>query len=274
MQVCESLLKEHEQIEEILNDLTNVMETITTPETLSTEKIAHLKTLSKAIEKHFKIHFACEEQGLFPVLSHYHPMDLMELEHETLISLKEGFDNFLHNDNLSSTYISSLCESAKTLTKEILDHVGRENVGIFPMAERDLSEAEKQYVVSKMDSIRKQADSLPAPQVPERHFQVAQFDLDTPPEKNVAIDAILSGEHFLVKEVTLRPNQSLGTHFTKEPAALICLEGEGFFLSDNNKIPLQKGSIVTLDRRLLHSVEAKTLCRFGLLKWVSPATVN
>jgi hemerythrin-like domain-containing protein/quercetin dioxygenase-like cupin family protein len=263
MQVCESLIREHREMEGFL-DLLEKKFSRFSPGTISFDRMAEVAELLETINHHMKVHFSCEEHGLFPVLSKYHPMDLMEIEHESIIELKRLLDEGVQR---SPESLENLQAISRQFIRELQDHIGREDFGIFPMAERDLSATEKETVVAKMDQIRAQAVSLPDLAVPERHFKWAQCDLTRIPEKAVTLETLLKDEEVMVKEIILKPGAALPSHRTMLPVALVCLKGEAHFIANGEKVVLQPGGVFVLDKRLLHSVEAVSLCYLCVIQW-------
>jgi hemerythrin-like domain-containing protein len=148
--VCESLIAEHRQMEKLLLALAQA---------LKAEDSGSVRQVLARIKPEMDLHFACEEQALFLAVSPYHSMDLMEAEHEELMALREVI---LSTAGLTTVNSAVLDESAWLTIKttghrfieEMLDHIGREDAGIFPACERALTEAEKQTVLGKMASLR------------------------------------------------------------------------------------------------------------------------
>lgn len=266
MDVCAVLIQEHRDMEHLLEQFDKSLADLINGS--GDEKALYAaKGLADTINQHIKVHFASEEQGLFPVLSVHHPMDLMELEHEHIIELKQQVDELLQRFNGQPDQRESLQTVGRQFIRELLDHIGREDHGIFPMAERDMNDSEKHKALKAMDAVHAEAETLPALEVPERGFKVVSCDMARLPEKDILLETLIKEPQVSVKELVLKPGVQMSTHRTMEPAALICLEGEGYFLAGEEKVLLTPGKVVVLDKRLLHSVEAVSMCRFCIVKW-------
>lgn len=154
LEVCESLIREHRAMEVLLEQLEYGLQNIACDSPAS--KKAVLTTMLR-IEPEMNTHFACEEQALFPGVSPYHPMGLMEVEHVELLALRDSLLALLRQQELSAADVSRVQEIGNQFISEMLDHIGREDAGIFPTCEQALSDDEKQVIIAEMDRIREEA---------------------------------------------------------------------------------------------------------------------
>jgi len=137
-------------MEKLLEDLKNRLES---------QDLESISSIMKRIAPEMDTHFACEERALFPAVSPYHPMDLMEAEHESLMSLRESLFKSLRLEAFSEQQWTEqqwfdLKATATRFINEMLDHIGREDAGIFPACERALTADQKQRVIAEMELIR------------------------------------------------------------------------------------------------------------------------
>lgn len=148
LQVCLSLLEEHRQMEALLEKLDGLLAGL--PETL-----AETREMVERIAGEMDLHFACEEEVLFPEVSPYHPMDLMEAEHVELMALRDRILAFSRQPGPpDAEAVAGLRAAASQLVQELLDHIGREDAGIFPACERCLPPHKKRSVVEGMQALR------------------------------------------------------------------------------------------------------------------------
>src|SRR5690606_8923502 len=100
--------------------------------------------------------------------------------------------------------------------KELLDHIGREDHGIFPTCEQALSVEEKRQVIEGMDVLRAQAKEHPVPAIhrPDRSFQVAQADLAALSKRPIFSERLLEDGSVEVKHLTVRAGETLASHWS------------------------------------------------------------
>ena len=86
LQVCESLIREHRQMETMLSQLEQSLSGLSHQ---GADPVNAMRAVMAQVVPEMNTHFACEEQVLFPAVSPYHPMVLMEVEHEELMALRQ-----------------------------------------------------------------------------------------------------------------------------------------------------------------------------------------
>ncbi|MCA9840534.1 MAG: hemerythrin domain-containing protein [Cyanobacteria bacterium HKST-UBA03] len=271
IEACASLLAEHRQMEKRLSTLQEHVEALPDERNLAKPQWQAIDAIMADIAREMDIHFACEEKALFPAVEPYHPMVLMEVEHEELMAIRNHILQFLAQDSLDSKDVEALKGLTMQLAEEMYNHISREDAGIFPTCEQALSYNEKQQVIAGMDQIREKAQtgSIPCFFRPERTFSVFQTDLESP--LTGPIETRLLTEHAAskIKQLNIKAGESLAAHWSPRQLTLICLSGESTFLANTQQIPLQRGSIVLLDPQLHHAIEAKTDCCFLMLTQTS-----
>lgn len=231
------------------------------------QSLDSVKAVMGDIEPEMNTHFACEEKVLFPAVTPYHPMVLMEAEHEELIALRDGILKLLASERQTSEEISQLQEIGHQFISDMLDHIGREDAGIFPTCERALSDDEKEAVIVGMDEVRKQALQSPTPSItrPERTCELYQADLSSELQREIMSRRLFEDETLEAKHITIQAGKSLAAHWTPKKSVLVCLQGEGTFRANDKEQPLTPGTIISLSPQLRHAVSAKTRCDILLL---------
>lgn len=262
IEACASLIQEHRQMENLLEKLKKVLNALN-----AKDEPDSILTVMREIEPEMNTHFACEEQVLFPAVTPYHPMVLMEVEHEELIALRQELLTLLTDGGQISLNIRQLQEIGNRFISDMLDHIGREDTGIFPACERALSNEEKEAVIVGMEKIRQQARQTPTPSItrPDRTFKVHQLDVSSEPQREIMSKRIFEDASLEAKQITIQAGKSLAAHWTPKWAMLICLRGEGTFTANNEEQNFVPGTIITMSPQLQHSISAKTICDFLLL---------
>ena len=259
VQACESLIHEHRHVELALEALNKAMGLLE-PNSLSAQETLRACLLS--IELEMNTHFACEELGLFPAVEPYHSMVLMEAEHEALIALRQSLSGLLSSPLTSPKEVLTVQETGAQFISDMLDHIGREEAGIFPVCEQSLSAEEKQSVVMTMETVRAKALNEATPEItrPERSFKVFNANITAPATRPVFSELLLEQEGYQVKHVTVQAGQSLPAHWSPKPVTIVCLKGSGVFLSQQQTVELSPGTCVEMTPQLEHGITAETDC--------------
>jgi len=149
LQACDSLILEHREMEKLLDALRQA---------LFSHDLTSVRCVMRRIEPGMDLHFACEEQVLFPAVSPMHPMELMEVEHEELMTLRASIFDIMGGASLTEQEWLVLKQTGNRFIEEMLDHIGREDAGIFPTCERALSDEKKKMVIADMEQLRAKAN--------------------------------------------------------------------------------------------------------------------
>jgi hemerythrin-like domain-containing protein/quercetin dioxygenase-like cupin family protein len=258
IKACDSLTIEHRQMERLLEAL---------DQAFYNEHLSSVRCLMRWIEPEMNTHFACEEEALFSAVSPYHPMVLMEVEHEELMALRDSILEVIGSDSLDEPTWSNLKMTGKRFIKEMLDHIGREDAGIFPTCERALSDEEKKTVIAEMAQIRAKAKKAPLPALarPERSFKVLQVKLDSPILRPIFSEKLLDADGLEIKHLTIRAGDSLPSHWSAKQIILVCLQGTALFRASKQEGKLKPGSVIEISPQLNHGILAKTDCHLLLI---------
>jgi len=264
LEVCESLIREHRQMESMLAQLEQSLERLTLQEP---ERIEMIRDSMAQIVPEMNTHFACEEQVLFPAVSPYHPMVLMEVEHEELMALRQELLALLAKNILNSEDVSKLQTTGKQFINDMLDHIGREDGGIFPTCERALSDDEKQSVIEGMAELRAKATLVPTPAIQrsERSFETLQIDLTSPAQRTVFSERLVDIDGLEVKHLVIQAGQKLPAHWSPKQGTLICLQGQGLFQSNEQETRLSPGITLVMSAQLRYAIHADTDCHLLLI---------
>jgi hemerythrin-like domain-containing protein/quercetin dioxygenase-like cupin family protein len=226
-----------------------------------------LETAKKTLDQltlELNTHFACEEQALFPTLSKYHPMMLMEAEHDEILSLRLGLEEALATYTFSEDCTKVLYQLGNNFSEALRNHIAREDNGIFPMAEKELSAFEKEQIWTDMKTIRDRAENIPTPEVvrPELNFQSFTMKPVQPLSKDIDVQLLLEKENLQIKVLEIKAGSAMLTHWSPKQIILILCSGEAQWNASGTSLPLKLGDGLLVDPRLSHSLEAHSDCRF------------
>lgn len=263
LQSCESLLAEHQTMEGYLDSWEKRIQGFVAETVFSPNDKEALQELLKTICHELNTHFACEEQVLFPAVSPYHPMVLMEAEHEELLALRTTC-----MDHFNSGRYDAFVETSKPFITYLREHMARENGGIFPVCEQALTHEEKQQVIDGMNAIRTLAKIEVIPDImrPEKTAQRLTMPLDDIPERPVMVTLLAEKAGLHIKHLTLRAGEGLAAHWSTKQLLVWCVRGKATFTADlQPPMDLAEGTGVLVDPQLSHAVMAQTDCHLLLV---------
>jgi quercetin dioxygenase-like cupin family protein len=173
---------------------------------------------------------------------------------------------------LSEDGLQAIRDLGGRFIQEMLDHIGREDAGIFPTCERALSADEKEAVIEKMDEIRREAKQSPTPSIqrPVRTLEVAQIDLSQAIQRPIFSSRLMESDGLEVKHLIVQGGQSLAAHWSPKAIVLICLKGNGLLIVNEQEIPLTPGTVVRMSPQLRHGVAATSDCHLLLMLQPTP----
>lgn len=222
-------------------------------------------------------HLAAEEHGLFPVLSQYRPMVLMEVEHDDLQGLLGDFETALTGWPDGSEKIMAAFQA---LSERLHAHMIEEESGIFPLAEEVLEPEEKALVSRKLEEV---AHLLEHPIWGEGilsratpTFRTSSLPLSEPLSRPVQYQALFEAEHTMVQSIALQAGAALKPHWSAQHQYLILLAGQARLQPQGGEDQvLRAGETVTLEPRLMYGLVAETECRLLVVKvWPRPYFVR
>ena len=140
-----TLVDDHIELCKLLQNLNGPMDL---------EQIANVLQL---VHAELKTHFVAEEQVLFPLIANYlggmdaGPVGIMMEEHRTIRALYTETINALE---ATFREAEQLAGKLTNLNQALLDHLGKEDTGIFLVASHRLSDEEKAKVVEELPRYR------------------------------------------------------------------------------------------------------------------------
>jgi hemerythrin-like domain-containing protein len=273
---CELLIAEHRRAEALLGDLDALLRQMVASGNLTRPELPEIQGAYAVLAQALHRHYALEEKALFPMLSQYRTMMLMEVEHEDLLSLQDDFAK--HLGRITQGEPEYLAESPLLLSrfeaykKRLFAHIVEEERGIFPLANQCL-EPEEKLKVLRLTQALVEADD---PRLYDLVRKTPSFILQKakPPEpsyKPMDYQTLFEQDHNLVQTLRLQAGQKQARHWAGQTQFILVLSGELAFESDGVVHNLGAGDTLTLDSRLLFSLAAVTEVLLLLFKvWPHP----
>lgn len=209
------------------------------------------------IEKDLRRHFAYEEQALFPALSQYRTMMLMEVEHDDLLALERAFAAELSQSALERQATLALVSSFEAWQSRLRAHIVEEDRGIFPLAEAWL-EPEEKAMTDRWYHELEQRFSLEEPTLvrPQPGFEIKPGLLLKVPTHPLDYQMLYERDHTQVQSIHIRQGQAQSPHWAGQNQCLLLLSGKLNLKAAEQTALLQTGDLVQLDSRLLYSLSA------------------
>jgi len=151
----DELMQEHQSVLRLLHEMNKVI-TTAEPSNVPPWK-AFLEKALRYFSTEVASHFKKEEEALFPAMEKYigretGPIAVMRHEHQQHNSFLLQLEKAVEAGDLGG--ILEVWESFNPL---LTMHIAKEDSVLFPMAERMLSESEKNEVAQKMECIKRAA---------------------------------------------------------------------------------------------------------------------
>jgi hemerythrin-like domain-containing protein len=242
-----SLMAEHQTMIQSLKALEDAIES---------KNLSQAQELFQGILNDMRVHFACEEQVLFPMVHPYRTMVLMEVEHDEIFTRRDVFYETLN----SPTDWKTIQEAFERFSGYLTTHIHEEDTGVFPFCAKVLSEYEKQRVAQGMAALRQQDLINPLSPIlrPEGQFnlfsvQPHDWEMQAKP---IQIQLLTKGETFEIKQLFLKAQAALASHWAPHQLTLICQTGKLLFESQDKQLILTPGDTVTLSPRLYYALTA------------------
>jgi hemerythrin-like domain-containing protein/quercetin dioxygenase-like cupin family protein len=245
---CEWLLAEHRKTEALLQALREAVQ--------GKPDFDRARALYDQLARELAMHYALEEKALFPVLSQYRPMILMEVEHEDLLEAQHRLQAAL-----TAGAATDLQNACRTFAEKLEAHILEEERGVFPLADEVLEPEEKALVARKLKETAARlamGDPPPLERTPPQ-CRVVETTLFEPLEKPLAIELLSRAEQTEVQQIRIRAGQGLKPHWAAQYQQMFVLRGCLRFTGMNGlEQRLAPGTMVELSPRYPFSLEAQT----------------
>lgn len=245
-----TLLAEHRETERLLALL---------HEHITTSAWEEADALYEHLAEDLLRHFALEEQSLFPVLSQYRTMLLMEAEHDDLLVLQQRFATELDASVSTCSATVELLPRFYAFMERLAGHIKEEEMGIFPLAEKVLDLEDKLKVERLFAEHTSLFRNTPATLLrPVPSFRLREGKISETSDKPIAIQTLFEREHSSIQHIRLKAGQALNRHWAAQHQCLVMLSGRIIFQTDEESFPIESGQVLELDSRLYFSLQAET----------------
>jgi hemerythrin-like domain-containing protein/quercetin dioxygenase-like cupin family protein len=257
-----SLLEEHDHTQKTLETLDHLIQ--------AQEDYQTSYTLFKQLALDLKLHFACEENALFPVLNLYRSMILLEVEHDNLLNSMALLEQAFQGSQVE------LQKAFGAFQDQLLAHIHEENNGIFPFAESVLEPEEKALIHRKFKALQEKLRTNPALaqkllERPHPHYSSGHIPLGGTLEKPIRYQKLFEADHASMHLIALQSGKSLKQHWAPEHQCFVVLSGSVLFKTLEAEQVFSEGDQIVLEPRLKFSLSAKTDSRLLLMKvWPHP----
>lgn len=151
------LREEHENVLRKLDEFERIIRRLDEKNAISEE----LKELASFFKTDFWLHFAKEEDGLFPVIENFMPREggptgMMLIEHEDLRAtndrIQEAVDRYLNVPNDSEAK-DNIQEHASHFIGLLREHIDKEDSILFRMADMHIDGTQGERIIRLFDEI-------------------------------------------------------------------------------------------------------------------------
>ena len=259
---CALLIADHRACEMALSELEALIQQGVPYETLLSAFVALKLDLYR--------HFAAEEVALFPVLSMYRPMVLLEVEHEDLLTALHAFEEALQHQS------ESMPDKFAAFNQTLRAHIYEEDSGVFSLAEEALEPEEKALVARKLSEAMRHFADHPEAAIPALHRgkPVASLKpgmLFAKTASPISYKEIFAAEQTSLHRIRLKAGQGLKRHWGAQHQCLLVLEGELTLTTDAETRTLKIGDQVNLSPKCPFALQTEPGCEVLLLKvWPRP----
>ncbi|HWV46070.1 MAG TPA: hemerythrin domain-containing protein [Nitrospira sp.] len=289
------MIAEHRRAEELVGRLDVLLNRLVSHWDPAGPELAEVQAVYAMLAQDLHRHYALEEKALFPVLSQYRTMMLMEVEHDDLLALQQAFEDQLERFPLGQTATQAQAqeqtvEALETLRQRfeayktrLLAHMVEEERGIFPLANERLEPEEKLKVLRLTNELNESKRPAAYDLIrPEPGFILKKANLSASSNKPMDYQTLFEREHSVIQTLRLHAGQKQAFHWAGQTQVMVVLLGElkfearcGIGQTDgNDEIKAQAlsvGDTVTLDSRLVFSLSAMTEALLMVFKlWPHP----
>lgn len=258
--VSQKLLDDHAKIRELVAQLKPALQEICHRQDPVSLKQAQqtLKELVKLLD----VHAFCEEKVVFPALAKYHPLPILEAEHDEILLRRAAIVTGIMKYSFPEDCTDALYERYLDFIELLHRHLAKEEKAIFPLLEQSLTPTEKELVMQQMNMILMEQ---PVPQfehsVGNRTFSLFQFQ-DRKNQVLAKLQSKIVAEKpgLRIKQVKLPAGMALNRHWSESEVILMLLSGQAIWESDGNRVELYAGDGLIMDSLLPHAIEAKQDC--------------
>jgi hemerythrin-like domain-containing protein len=262
--VTKKLVSDHHDMIQLMDRLLLSLQDICQQQ--ASQSLNEARALAEELVQRMNVHAACEDQVIFPALSKYHPIPILEIEHEEVLLQRAAVVTGILNYTFPEDCNEKLLNQAAAFVDLVKRHFAKEEKAVFPLLERSLSSSEKHQVMARMEDILAKSRVIPIESsgpISKIYLQF-RFPMDEPVTHHLHTDALLETPNFQLKGWELQAGASLATHWTPMKAMILLVAGKAQWIGPDSTVELSAGDGIYMDAKLSHSLKAHTDCRFLL----------
>lgn len=263
--VTKKLVADHVYMTQLMDKLILSLQDIC--EHQASHSLSEARALAEELVQRMNVHAACEDQIIFPALSKYHPIPILEIEHEEVLLQRAALVTGILNYTFPEDCNEKLLNQAVDFVDLVKRHFAKEEKVVFPLLEDSLSPMEKHQVIARMDDIVAKSRVIPVElsSHPSRMYVQFHFPMDEPVAHHLHTDSLLETPNFQLKVWELQAGTALATHWTPMKAVILLYAGKAQWIGPDSTVELSAGVGIYMDAKLAHSLKAHTDCRFLLM---------
>jgi regulator of cell morphogenesis and NO signaling len=158
----ETLVGEHRQVEEVLEQLEGRIDMFLTSAEVSADSQGEFKEIVNFLERDLGLHIRKEDEGLFPKLQRFFPpgmgpLVVMDMEHRqaerALAGLGEGVQGLDGAPASNGPAAAQVRDHGRMLVRVLRSHLMKEEQVLFPLADARLTAVEDEEILTKFNEI-------------------------------------------------------------------------------------------------------------------------
>lgn len=263
--ITKKLVADHGYMIQLMDKLILCLEEICQHQ--ASQFLSEARAVAEELVQRMNVHAACEDQVIFPALSKYHPIPVLEIEHEEVLLQRAAVVTGILNYTFPEDCNEKLLNQAVAFVDLVKRHFAKEEKAVFPLLEKSLTPSEKHQVIARMDDILAKSRVIPieSSEPLSRLYVQFHFPVDEPVTHQLHTDSLLETPNFQLKGWELQAGTSLATHWTPMKAMILLYAGKAQWTGPDSTVELSAGDGIYMDAKLAHSLKAHTDCRFLLM---------
>ena len=262
--ITKKLLDDHETIRLLIDSLKPHLSEVYKRQ--STPDIAEAKVLAHQLEMLMRTHSRCEEV-VFKALENYHPLPILEIEHDEIVVKRAAFVSGITNYSFPEDCESKCLTQATDFFHMVVHHMDKEEKAIFPLVEHSLSPAEKLNVLCQMEDIKAESRVLPTEDLFRSPvwFKQFHFSVDSVVSEEIQIESLLDEESTQIQSLVLKAGAVLTPHWSPRQMILMLLQGKAEWMREAQTSVLSPGDGVLMSPKFKHGIRAVSDTRLLLI---------
>lgn len=263
--VTKKLVADHNDMTQLMDQLIRCLEEICQHQ--ASQSLSEARAVAEELVQRMNVHAACEDQVIFPALSKYHPIPMLEIEHEEVLLQRAAVVTGILNYTFPEDCNEKLLTQANAFVDLVKRHFAKEEKAVFPLLEKSLTPSEKHQVMARMEDILAKSRVMPieSSEPSSRRYLQFHFPIEQPVTHQLHTESLLETPNVQLKVWELQAGTALATHWTPMKAVILLYAGKAQWMGPDATVELSAGDGIYMDAKLAHSLKAQTDCRFLLM---------